>query len=346
MVWVEEMWLFSAIFGISLVVYALHASATQPALQMEVFRHEVVNGQTSLILGFNRSDIAVSMDGVQATPIGDNLFAVSYGLEEADGDGIFDGTRRVVEIDVDGDRETLKIDRQGAAELLEVSGFDKSDGYSVIASASFSLPASDKAYEYEFVRHGGFLPDLEPLSAPGVPHALQRAASISAWLDAEGLTYSPSVGSMEHVPWNAHLENLRNGKDGLQCLGYRSLFTSIALEAGIELRWIGLFSFSLDGLDDAIPYSHAAVEVLTDDYGWVYYDPWHNLAFAENGEWLDTQAIRAGLGVPIRVIENARRVGRLGLGEEREVRNWSIRHPDLAFYRSLFGAVDTITLTY
>jgi len=335
---------------ISCVTLALcslsNAGISDSPVRLEVFRHDLVNNQTFLVLGFNRDDVEISMNGETAERLDNGLFSVAYGQEEADWDGELDIKKRFVEIVVGARREQIVIHRQSAAELQDAYNFEKRDGYSIVAGATFNLSYGDKTYEHAFNRDGGFLPDIEKVSLPETPEELKVAASISAWLDSENLTYSPSRAPAEHVRWDERMDALRTGNDGLQCGDYRNVLTSIAIEAGINLRWIGLLSFSVDGLDDAVPYSHAALEVMTEQHGWVFYDPWHNLAFREGKNWLSTVDIRDGYGHPVSVLPNWSRSGRRGLGAERKTESWLITWPSMESYRGYFGVVETINLSY
>ncbi|WP_422003614.1 transglutaminase-like domain-containing protein [Pyruvatibacter mobilis] len=333
-------------FALSTEKPATERSTTEPTLKLDVFRHEIQEDKTLLILGFNREDLAVSMDGTDATPLENGLFAISYGSEDADWDGSLDTINHTIRISAGENKEEIVIHRQSAEELLDAYRFKKDDGYSIIANSTFDLSHGDKMYHYKFDRNGSFLPDLINLENFAGPNELAQAASISAWLDMQNLTYSPSRLPAEHTPWDMQIEALRRGKQGLQCGDYRNLFTSIALEAGIKIRWIGLLSFSVDGLDDATPYSHAALEVMTEQFGWVFYDPWHNLAFRENKEWLNTSEIRAGHGQAVEVLPNWQRKGRIGLGADRKLESWPVTWPDMDFYRKYFGVVETINLSY
>lgn len=321
-------------------------------LMVTEFRHVVRDGGVFAQISLNDSGAEVRVDGDEVRRLGPHRWEISYGAEASDNDGLFDVER--VEIVIRRSfmrRDVLQIDRQSPAELFDAYGLEKPDGYSVIAASTIDFSGADSFYEYDFPDGYGFVPAaLEiPETSSGIAPEVRHAAGIMTWLDDQGLTFAPMTPRPQYASLRQELAALSSGKDGLQCGDYRIVFTAIALEIGLEIRWVGLLSIPTYGLEDAVPYSHAALEVKTDRDGWVYFDPWNNLAFRAGGTYLSGAEVRAAMrrdlhAEPIHVVPGAQRSGRFSLDPDAPIERRAVEPPDISFYRRYFGVVETMDL--
>ena len=334
-------------------------------LALTVFQHETHGREdaplTRAVIGFNtvkaldvRAMTGVEWPSIQPLePLGDGTYELEYGPETTDGDGEYDQYEVTILIAASGgERHWLTIHRQSQAELEDAFGFGKSDGYSIIADTTLSLPGEDFTGSYELDHDYAQLPEGLPqqVAPDGTPSELWRAAEAMVWLNQQGLTYSPREASDNFVSLADELTALRDGETGVQCGDYRLVWTHMALDMGLSVRWIDLATFvRTPDTPDATPYSHAATEVWTESDGWIYFDPWFNFAFQRNGEWLSAAEIRATLRENpaqlerVRPATNLSRTGRYGLGD-RPLVTEDVLAPPMSFYRNYFVVVGVISL--
>lgn len=327
-----------------------------------VFRHEVDGNSVNLLLGFNREVQEIWASSTVANPsrhsleqTDDGLWELEFGTETSDHDGQLDEyTISLSIIPRRGERHEIQIVRQSPAELDDAYNYEKEDGYSIVAATTLSFPGTDR--QISITLPGGYsrLPDEIPAIRvdDDRPDELRRAARIMIWLNGQALTYAPSHPRPAHDSLDSEISALQGGEDGVQCADYRTLFTQLALDYGLQVRWVGLLLFvSSPGLEDATPYSHAAAEIYTESHGWVYVDPWYNLVFQRDGEWLSTHEIRETLfNAPaeietLRLSQNNTRIARYALGQDAPARTVPVAWPDFDFYRGYFAVIEEITIT-
>ena len=327
------------------------------------FEHEVYgDGRTRVLIAFNL-DIPLEVRAFtspvwpqlnELDRLEDGTWRLDYGPEPSDDDGAFDQYTVLLLINApNGVRHWVSIHRQSASELLDGFNLVKPDGYSIIAETTLALPGADSQQTVSVVdTYSAALSGPAMVSVPdAMPVEMRDAARVMLYLNREGLTYAPRPAGQTFSNLTDELAALQIGTSGMQCGDYRTIFTHLAEDMGVQVRWVGILSFMpTQTMPDATPYSHAVTEIWTQAHGWVMFDPWMNLSFVRNGEWLSVDEARIALrDYPAEVewrsvTADRSRTGRYSL--QGPLQTFDVGMPNRELYRGYFTVTQNINVEF